>query len=80
VDWIPAILVGFVLLFIVFVVAGVKRNKMNQEAFDNRLKELKNNDCKISYANKSTGTIGWRDDKGNYHSESVFRGYNSHHR
>ena len=50
----------------------------NEAEFDYMLEQIKRDGNKVTYANRNTGTISYRDQNNEVRSVSVYRGYNSH--
>jgi len=83
---------GFIILIIIGAIAGCgylcyvlyqiaaedTKIKRREWEYEKAVKHLKRNGYKTTYTNKNTGTISFKDEFGNSHSVSLYKGYNSH--
>lgn len=72
------IIVIILLLGLLSPLIGVVIQIVNESKYDAYVDELKSSGCKITYYNRTTGTIRYRDKNKRIHSESRYRGYRSH--
>ena len=75
---------GSALLYIVIGIActigSFKAFKNPDKVFNDTISQIQQAGYKITYANRGTGTISYRDNNNEVRSISVYRGYNSHKR
>ena len=84
-----AVIIGLVVVFILFgllfkyLFSFLEEDEIptkNDKAFDDTILGLKNEGCKITYMNRNTGTITYKDPFGETKSVRVYKGYNSHYK
>ena len=52
----------------------------NDALFDEVIKTIESNGGKVTYMNRNTGTISFKDAYGEHGSYQVYKGYNSHYK
>ena len=69
---------GIFLLVIGLIIVRCLFKFSSSSRFDNTLSKIRSEGKKVTYANKNTGTISYKDNGNEVKSMSVYKGYNSH--
>ena len=72
---VAALVVGACLIYFP---SGFRATRKNNKRFDETINRIKGDGYKITYANRNTGTISYKDENNEIRQISVYKGFNSH--
>lgn len=72
---VAALVVGACLIYFP---SGIRAARKNNKRFDETINRIKSDGYKITYVNRSTGTISYKNENNEVRQISVYRGFNSH--
>ena len=64
--------------FLIYFPSSFRTSRKNNKRFDDAINRIQSNGYKVTYANRGTGTISYKDGNNEVRQISVYKGFNSH--